>query len=58
MRRILAVAVGGGFMGTGLYLILGAALYVGPWPIKTAALIACLAVGAFLVNMALDELEH
>lgn len=56
MRRILAVALGGGFLGTALYLLLGALLHVGPLPVKAAVFIACFAVGAFLVNLALDRL--
>jgi hypothetical protein len=56
MRRILPVALGGGLLGTAVYLVLGAALQLGPLPVKAAAFIACWAVGAFLVNLALDRL--
>lgn len=56
MRRILTVALGGGLLGAALYLIVGAALQPGPLPVKAAAFIACWAVAAFLVNLALDRL--
>jgi len=56
MRRIVPVALGGGFLGAALYLVIGALLQVGPPAVKAAVFIACFAVGAFLVNLILDRL--
>jgi hypothetical protein len=56
MRRLWAAALGGGFLGAALYLVIGALLQVGPPAVKAAVFIACWAVGAFVVNLALTRL--